>query len=62
MALGPVRAEMTTSYALDQKLGMWVPVSMHERYEQSAGPAPEVITVESTYTNYQRFDATVIIK
>ena len=60
--LGRVDATLTTTYKPDEKLKMWVPVEMHERYAQTAGPRPEVITVDSAYTNYQRFDSTVIIK
>lgn len=61
MTLGPVRASLTTAYALDPKLNLWVPSVMSERYEQTAGTR-QTITVETTYTHYRRFDTTVIIK
>lgn len=62
MTLGPVRAALATTYALDTKLNLWVPAVMSERYEQTAGVLRQTITVETEYTNYRRFDTSVIIK
>ena len=62
MTLGPVRASLATTYAPDAKLNLWVPSVMSERYEQTAGALRQTITVETTYTNYRRFDTSVIIR
>lgn len=62
MTLGPVRASLTTAYAPDGKLDLWVPAVMSERYQQTAGALRQTITVESQYANYRRFDTSVIIK
>ena len=62
MTLGPVRAALATTYALDAKLNLWVPSVMSERYEQTAGALRQTITVDTAYTNYRRFDTNVIIK
>ena len=62
MTLGSVHATLTTAYAPDAKLNLWVPAVMSERYEQTAGEQRQTITVETEYTNYRRFDTNVIIK
>jgi hypothetical protein len=62
MTLGSVHATLTTAYAPDAKLNLWVPAVMSERYEQTAGEQRQTITVETEYTNYRRFDTSVIIK
>lgn len=62
LSVGPVRASLTTVYALDAKLHLWVPSTMSERYENSAAYFQQVVTVDTEYTNYRRFDSTVIIR
>ena len=62
LKLGSVRAKIETVYGDNQKLKLWVPVSMNETYEQTARDAKETITCESTYTNYRKFETSVIIK
>jgi len=59
---GTVRGVLTTAYAPDGKLNLWVPASMSERYENASGIFSQTVTVDSDYTNYRRFDTTVIIK
>lgn len=59
---GPVRAALTTAYAPDGKLNLWVPAAMSERYENVSGIFSQTVTVDSDYTNYRRFDTTVNIK
>jgi hypothetical protein len=62
MTLGSVRAALATAYAPDAKLNLWVPAVMSERYEQTAGALRQTISVETDYSNYRRFDTSVIIK
>lgn len=62
MTLGSVKASIATAYAPDAKLNLWVPAVMSERYEQSAGERRQTITVDTEYSNYRRFDTSVIIK
>jgi hypothetical protein len=58
---GPVQARLVTTYALDDKVQMWVPISFGERYERSADDG-ELILCQSDYTNYRKFDVTARIK
>lgn len=57
-----IRARLTTVYALEAKLDMWVPVTFAERYEVTRGRKREVIECEARYTNYRRFEVTGRIK
>jgi hypothetical protein len=56
-----VKVRLTTDYARDPKLGLWLPAVFSERYE-SISPIAEVILCEARYTNYRRFDVTARIK
>jgi hypothetical protein len=56
-----IAAQLSTQYAHDPKLDMWVPATFTERYERTRG-AHEVIVCEAAYTNYRRFDATSRIR
>jgi hypothetical protein len=56
-----VLARLTTTYALDEKVDMWVPVAFAERYERTSRER-EVIVCEAAYTNYRRFEVTARIK
>jgi hypothetical protein len=58
---GPVSADLTTTYARDPKLDVWVPSDFEERYERTKGNR-EVIVCEATYSNYRKFDVKVIVK
>jgi hypothetical protein len=60
-AYGPVIAQLTTTFARDPRLDMWVPSRFAERYERT-NPNREVIVCEATYTNYRKFDVKVILK
>lgn len=62
LTLGSVKAALTTAFSPDAKLNLWVPRLMNERYEQTAGALKQSISVETEYTNYQRFDSSVVIK
>jgi len=66
-----VRVELTTVYAPDDRLGMWVPSQFNEEYERGTRPRAwspasriehERIHCEAIYTNFRRFDTSVRIK
>jgi hypothetical protein len=57
-----ITSRIETTYADDPKLKMWVPAAMHEAYAQRARGAEQAITTESTYSNYRRFETSVVIK
>jgi hypothetical protein len=61
LADGPIVARLTTTYAPDPKIEMWVPVSFTERYERSNAQR-EVIVCQAQYTNFRKFEATARIK
>jgi hypothetical protein len=66
--LDSVRLELTTAYAPDERLGIWVPSVFRERYEYGAAsnaqrtrvadPSIEYehILCEARYTNFRRFE------
>jgi len=56
---GLVDAQLDTTYQLEPRLGIWVPVVFDERYSHRTrrGQVPyEVIEVHTTLTNYRRFE------
>jgi hypothetical protein len=74
---GPAEAILTTTYAHDPKVDLWVPETFRETYEDgverstgsgtagaelAAGLMFESIYCESRYSNYRRFQATARIK
>jgi len=60
---GRVKARLSTTYAPDERLGLWVPVTFSEHYERDhRGGKREVVTGESVYTNYRRFEGSGRIK
>ena len=56
-----VKVRLTTSYARDPKLGLWLPDVFNERYE-SENPITELVLCEAKYTNYRRFEVVGRIK
>jgi hypothetical protein len=56
-----VKVRLTTTYARDPKLDLWLPDVFSERYE-SENPISEVVLCEAKYTNYRRFEVTGRIK
>lgn len=60
-AFGRVTARLVTTYALEPKLGLWVPTAFSERYERTKDPR-ELILCEATYTNWRRFVVDVKIR
>ncbi len=69
--IGPVEMELTTVYAADDRLDMWVPVLFRERYQYSgtadgangrSGAAErEEIVCEAKYSNFRRFETSARI-
>lgn len=55
------KVRLTTTYARDEKLNLWLPDVFTERYE-SETPVSEVVLCEAKYTNYRRFEVTGRIK
>ncbi len=53
---------LTTVFAEHEKLGLWLPSSMDERYDHESGVVKEVVVAKSIYSNYRRFNVNVIIK
>ncbi len=71
--IGSLRFELTTEYARDERLGLWVPTVFREEYEHGTRPGTserpgrrrpdyERIMCEARYTNYRRFETSVRIK
>ncbi len=59
---GTITARLTTAFAENGKLGLWLPASLTERYEGTINRVREIVTAESTYTNYRKFDVNIVIK
>lgn len=57
-----IEARLTTEYAPDDKLKLWVPTVFSERYEGKIEGQRQVILCEARYTNYRRFEVTGRIK
>lgn len=55
-------ATLTTVFTEHEKLGLWLPSTLTERYEHRVGGREETVLANSTYTNYRRFDVRVTIK
>ena len=59
---GDIVARLSTEYAPDDRLKLWVPSVFTEHYEGNPSGGREVIDCEAQYTNYRRFDVTGRIK
>jgi hypothetical protein len=55
-------ATIDVAYAYEPKLGLWVPDTMTERYEQPNERDSDVITAKATYSDYRRFVVTAVVK
>lgn len=64
VAMEDVRVELTTEYAPNEKLGMWVPSVFREQYERGrkGSNRHELITCEALYANYRSFQVSTRIK
>ncbi len=64
--IGELSLELMTDYAPDERLAMWVPVTLREHYERGtrsrSGSEYERIRCEASYTNYRRFETSVRIR
>jgi hypothetical protein len=56
-----IKVRLVTDYALDPKLGLWLPSLFTERYDTS-GEVKEVVFCQARYTNYRRFDVAARIR
>jgi hypothetical protein len=52
-----IDAELVTRFSREERLGLWVPSTFSERYTAHANGFDELVTSESTYSNYRRFEA-----
>jgi formate-dependent nitrite reductase membrane component NrfD len=57
-----IQAELSTTYALEPKIGLWVPSVFTERYEGERNGLKEIVICSARYTNYQRFETSGRIK
>jgi hypothetical protein len=53
---------LTTVFTGHEKLGLWLPSVMDERYDHEIDRVKEVVVAKSIYTNYRRFNVNVVIK
>jgi hypothetical protein len=72
--IGPVQMELTTLYAPETRLGIWVPEVFREHYEEGVATGNartqlltssgqyEDIACEAKYSNYRRFETVARIK
>jgi len=59
---GPTTASLTTTFAKVEKLDLWLPSVLVERYAHATARQKEQVLVESTYTNFRKFSVTVKIR
>ena len=59
---GSITASLTAVFTKNDTLDLWLPAVLSERYEGTIKGRREVVAVESTYTNYRKFDVNVIIR
>ena len=59
---GPTTASLTTTFAKVEKLDLWLPSVLVERYEHATSRRKEQVLVESKYTNFRKFGVTVRIR
>jgi len=55
------KVKLSTEYAKDKVLGLWLPAVLTERYEIDTD-VHEVVVGQATYSNYRRFDVTTRIR
>ncbi len=57
-----IDAELTTEYAPEPKIDLWVPLTFTEHYEGQPAGLKEIIICSARYTNYRRFEVLGRIK
>jgi len=62
LKIDSTEAKLTTTFARNDKIGLWLPASFSERYSHTSGRLRETVAVDSAYTNFRRFNVNVIIK
>ncbi|MEX2271131.1 MAG: hypothetical protein WD690_06660 [Vicinamibacterales bacterium] len=73
LVIDPVKLTLTTTYAPDARLGIWVPARFGEWYEHGRAPrkdartlpsgdAHEEIVCEAKYSNFRRFEVKASIR
>ena len=62
LKIDSTEAKLTTTFSRNDKIGLWLPASFSEQYNHASGDLKETVAVDSTYTNYRRFNVNVIIK
>jgi len=55
-------ATIDVAYVYEPNLGLWVPETMTERYEQPNERDSDVITAKAAYSDYRRFVVTAVVK
>jgi hypothetical protein len=53
---------LTTDYARDPKIGLWLPATFGERYDSVTPDGTEIVFGRATYTNYRRFEVNARIR
>jgi hypothetical protein len=66
--VGDLRVRLTTTYAANARLGMWVPATFREEYERGSASDGrrdkeyEHVECEAVYANYRRFETSARIR
>jgi hypothetical protein len=55
-----VKVRLTTNYAREPRLNLWLPETFTERYDTTA--TQELVMCEASYSNYRRFEVNAKIK
>jgi hypothetical protein len=56
------KVRLTTDYARDPKIGLWLPATFGERYDSVTPDGTEIVFGRATYTNYRRFEVNARIR
>ena len=59
---GPTTASLTTTFTKVDKLDLWLPAELVERYEHATSQHKELVLVASKYSNFRKFGVTVRIR
>jgi hypothetical protein len=56
------KVRLTTDYARDPRIGLWLPSTFTERYDTVTDDGTELIFCRASYTNYRRFEVSAKIR